>query len=545
LICAGGTGGGVYPALAVHDALKATYPQAETLWVGGEGGMEARLVERAGLPFKAIPAAGLHGVGLLRLPGNLVAILRGILAAKKILAEFKPEAVFFTGGYVAVPMALAGLDLPSLLYVPDVEPGLALKTLSYFARRITVTTEDSRRFFPAKADVQVTGYPVRSELKHWRKALGRQRLGISDEKPVLLVVGGSKGARSINQAILEHLTMLLERFEIIHLTGELDWPTVEAARQQLSEASAKRYHAYPYLHEEMGAALSAADLAVSRAGASILGEFPLFGLPAILVPYPHAWRYQKVNAEMLTKRGAALMIEDAKLKSGLALTVEKLLETPEKLDTMRAAMTSLRAPEAANEIARHLPTKLPGTWSNWPEARMISLTFTFWLLVLIFGLIGVFRGWAKELLVSFSVILALAFNILIQTYVPGVSTLPAQDQTLFWIRSVIVLTLVFFGYQTVGLPRFATKAAREKLQDSLLGFVLGALNGYLIIGAIWFYMAEAQYPFGAYITAPEPGTAMGDAALAMIPYLSPHLLGVPAIYFVAMLAFIFVLVVFI
>lgn len=176
---------------------------------------------------------------------------------------------------------------------------------------------------------------------------------------------------------------------------------------------------------------------------------------------------------------------------------------------------------------------------------MISLTFTFWLLVLIFGLIGIFRGWAKELLVSFSVILALAFNILIQTYVPGVSTLPPQDQTLFWIRSVIVLTLVFFGYQTVGLPRFATKAAREKLQDSLFGFVLGALNGYLIIGAVWFYMAEAQYPFSAYITAPQAGTAMGDAALAMIPYLSPHLLGVPAIYFVAMLAFIFVLVVFI
>lgn len=175
---------------------------------------------------------------------------------------------------------------------------------------------------------------------------------------------------------------------------------------------------------------------------------------------------------------------------------------------------------------------------------MISLTFAFWLLVLLFGLIGVFRGWAKELLVSFSVILALAFNILIQTYVPGVNTLPPQNQTLFWIRSVLVLTLVFFGYQTVGLPRFATKAAREKLQDSLLGFVLGALNGYLIIGAVWYYMAEAQYPF-SYIMPPDQNTEMGKAALAMIPYLSPHLLGVPAIYFVAMLAFIFVLVVFI
>lgn len=340
--------------MAVHDALKSIHPLAEVLWVGGEGGMEARLVERAGIPFKAIPAAGLHGVGLQRLPGNISVILRGIRASEAILTDFKPDALFFTGGYVAVPMALAGWGIPSLLFVPDVEPGLALKTLSRFAKRVTVSTEESRQFFPKKVDTHVTGYPVRPELAHWRKAIGRQRLGIVGEKPVLLVVGGSKGARSINMAVLAHLETLLEQVEIIHLTGELDWPTVESARAQLPAEKARNYHAYPYLHDDMGAALSAADLAVSRAGASVLGEFPLFGLPVILVPYPHAWRYQKVNAEMLARRGAALMIEDAKLKSGLALTVEKLLETPEKLDAMRAAMASLRAPDAAKSIARHL-----------------------------------------------------------------------------------------------------------------------------------------------------------------------------------------------
>jgi uncharacterized membrane protein required for colicin V production len=175
---------------------------------------------------------------------------------------------------------------------------------------------------------------------------------------------------------------------------------------------------------------------------------------------------------------------------------------------------------------------------------MISLIFAFWLLVVFFGLIGVFRGWAKELLVTFSIILALAFNHLLQSYVPGVKTLDPTDITLYWIRVLIVFTLVFFGYQTVALPRFASKAAREKLQDSLLGFVLGALNGYFIMGAVWFYMAEAQYPF-SYITAPDPNTEVGRAALNLLPYLSPHLLGVPAIYFAVMLAFIFVLVVFI
>lgn len=327
---------------------------AEILWVGGEGGMEARLVERAGIPFKTIPAAGVHGVGLKRLPGSLWAILRGIRASETILADFKPDVLFFTGGYVAIPMALAGWNIPSLLFVPDVEPGLALKTLSYFAKRITVSTEDSRQFFAKKTEVHVTGYPVRPELSHWRKAIGRQRLGITGDKPVLLVVGGSKGAHSINQAVLAHLEPLLDLVEIIHITGELDWLIVEAARDELPAEKAARYHIYPYLHDDIGAALSASDLAVSRAGASALGEFPLFGLPAILVPYPYAWRYQKVNAEMLTRQGAALMIEDAKLKSGLLLTIEKLLETPEKLDAMRAAMVSLRAPDAAQSIARHI-----------------------------------------------------------------------------------------------------------------------------------------------------------------------------------------------
>jgi undecaprenyldiphospho-muramoylpentapeptide beta-N-acetylglucosaminyltransferase len=354
LICAGGTGGGVYPALAVHSALKVLHPELETLWVGGEGGMEARLVERASLPFKTIPAAGLHGVAWRQLPGNLKTLARGYFAAQKILAEFKPDVLFFTGGYLAVPMALAGRKIPSLLYVPDLEPGLALKALSYFATRITLTAEESRQFFRKEANLIVTGYPTRRELGNWKKVVARKRFGLRSDLPVLLIFGGSKGARSINQAVLEQLPALLEQVEILHISGELDWPQVEAASETLSKEQAKRYHAYPYLHEDMGAALAAADLVVSRAGASTLGEYPLFGLPAVLVPYPHAWRYQKVNAEMLTKRGAALMMEDARLKSGLLLTLEKLIETPEKLEAMRAAMLALRAPQAAEKIAAQL-----------------------------------------------------------------------------------------------------------------------------------------------------------------------------------------------
>ena len=175
---------------------------------------------------------------------------------------------------------------------------------------------------------------------------------------------------------------------------------------------------------------------------------------------------------------------------------------------------------------------------------MVSLTFTFWMFVILFGIVGMMRGWAKELPVVFSVILALAFNTLLKRYVPVVNTLPDDGQALFWIRTVIVIVLVFFGYQTVALPRFAGKAAREKLQDSILGFVFGGLNGYLVVGTVWFYLDQAAYPF-SYIEAPSPATEMGLAALNMLQVMPPRLLGEPAIYFAVMLAFIFVIVVFI
>ncbi len=175
---------------------------------------------------------------------------------------------------------------------------------------------------------------------------------------------------------------------------------------------------------------------------------------------------------------------------------------------------------------------------------MVSLTFMFWMFVVLFGIIGAMRGWAKELLVVFSLILALAFNHLLEKYVPFINTLPPAGLALFWLRSIIVVVLVFFGYQTVSMPRFASKASREKLQDSLLGFVLGAFNGYLVVGTIWFYLHAAEYPF-PYITAPTDASDLGKAALSLISNMPPRLLGEPTIYFAVMLAFIFVLIVFI
>ncbi len=351
MICAGGTGGGVYPALAVHSALTSLYADVETLWVGSEGGMEADLVKRAGLPYRLIPAAGLHGVGLRALPGNLLQLGRGVLASQRILHGFRPDVLFFTGGYVSVPMAFAGQRIPMLLYVPDIEPGMALKALARFADRITVTAPDSQRYFKQK--VIVTGYPLRPDLANWARYQARTALGLSSNKPTVLVFGGSKGAHSLNQAVLDHLPALLELAEVVHISGQLDWDEVEEAEAGLKSAQKKRYHTFPYMHE-MGKVLAAADLVVSRSGASCLGEFPFFGLPAILVPYPHAWRYQKVNASYLAQHGAAVILDDSRLQEELLDTIKVLLDNPGKRESMKAAMRSLSKPDAAQAIASQL-----------------------------------------------------------------------------------------------------------------------------------------------------------------------------------------------
>jgi len=178
---------------------------------------------------------------------------------------------------------------------------------------------------------------------------------------------------------------------------------------------------------------------------------------------------------------------------------------------------------------------------------MMSLAVVFWMYVILFAIIGGMRGWAKEILVSFSVILALAFIALLEHYVPFIRDvlLVQKSSVLFWLRAVILIMLVFFGYQTVNLQRISGKLTREKLEHAILGIVIGAINGYLIAGTIWFYMSDANYPFGNIISAPPAGTTIATIASNMLRYMPPRLLGIPGIYFAVVVAFIFVIVVFV
>jgi uncharacterized membrane protein required for colicin V production len=156
------------------------------------------------------------------------------------------------------------------------------------------------------------------------------------------------------------------------------------------------------------------------------------------------------------------------------------------------------------------------------------------------------RGWAKELIVAFSVILALTFTTLLDNYIPFIRDVLRPDSPVlyFWLRFVIIVLLVFFGYQTPNIARFAAKMNREKIQDVLLGIFIGALNGYLIVGTVWFFLAQAGYPFKV-ISPPETGSVMEKVALAMLNYMPPKILGIPGIYFAVVISFIFVIVVFI
>jgi UDP-N-acetylglucosamine--N-acetylmuramyl-(pentapeptide) pyrophosphoryl-undecaprenol N-acetylglucosamine transferase len=359
----------VYPALAAVNQLKQTLNVPEIIWVGSRGGMEQALVERAGLTFEAIPAMGVRGKNPVSALRALWMQARGYRHSRRLIRRFQPQAVFVTGGYVCVPVTLAArrAGVPVIIYLPDIEPGLAIKFLARFARRVAVTAPEAQQFFEPGLTV-VTGYPVRADLPllpeqaQSGKVAARQRLGLHVDMPVLLAFGGSRGARSLNQAITGALDDYLPVCQIVHVSGTLDAAWVQARRAALPPELAARYHPFAYLHNDMVAALQAADLVVSRAGASTLGEFPAVGLPAILVPYPYAGAHQARNAAYLARHGAAVVINDADLSGQLQDTVMNLLTNPEKLETMRQASRQLAQPEAAAHLARHIVEV--GTYAN-------------------------------------------------------------------------------------------------------------------------------------------------------------------------------------
>ncbi|MFH1927333.1 MAG: UDP-N-acetylglucosamine--N-acetylmuramyl-(pentapeptide) pyrophosphoryl-undecaprenol N-acetylglucosamine transferase [Chloroflexota bacterium] len=364
MVSGGGTGGHVYPILTVLEAVKQRMDAAgedlQVLYVGGAENIEANLADREGIPFEAIAVGGLRGLPSSTMLRNGLKLARGLMQSMSIMRRYRPDVLFVTGGYVCAPVVTAAWvrGCPALLFLPDIQPGLAVRTLAHLVKEIAVSFEASRAYLPA-GKVVVTGYPVRGSLQRRTKSVARENLGLSQDEPVLLVFGGSRGAHSINVAVAEILTSLVGACEVLHVCGADDLEWLSDLRQGMSSAQRSRYRIYGYLHEEMGDAMAAADLAIARAGAATMGEFPAVGLPAILVPYPYSGRHQEPNADYLVAQGAAVKLDNGLLQEHLWPTVRELLGDSRCLSAMADRAHGLFVSNAADRIAMEI-TRLAG-----------------------------------------------------------------------------------------------------------------------------------------------------------------------------------------
>lgn len=350
-LTAGGTGGHIFPAISVLEALRARQGDGlDVRFFGPTNRGERAMVEPTGVPFEAIPSAAVRGRGPLGLARSGIQLLRGILLAVRKLRGYGPDVVFSTGGYASFPASLAArlLRKPLVVYLPDVKPGWAVRVEQRLATRMATTTDAALAYLPVKKTV-VSGYPVRPEFFAQTREQARSTLGLESESPVLLVAGASQGSRAINDVIFASIPALLRAASVVHITGASDLAEAAALRSGLPGELSDRYHIAAF-RNDLPTAMLAADLAIMRAGASVIGELPAAGLPAILVPGKFAGGHQRDNAKWLEDHGAAEIVEQDNLDL-LAPRTLALLGNPGRLAEMRAAAGALARPNAADDIA--------------------------------------------------------------------------------------------------------------------------------------------------------------------------------------------------
>jgi UDP-N-acetylglucosamine--N-acetylmuramyl-(pentapeptide) pyrophosphoryl-undecaprenol N-acetylglucosamine transferase len=350
LIAGGGTGGHIYPALAVARALRASRPDVELLWVGGHRGLEAEIVPPAGIELRRLALRSLRTVDLslatLVDPFRLAA---SFPQAAALMVRLRPAAVFTTGGYVAIPAmsAAAALGVPTLLWEGNVVPGRSTRATARLATAAAVAFEATCARLTGAC--YVTGTPTRPAVLD--QVAARARLGIDRDARCLLIFGGSQSVRRFDAAVDEALPALARRVHVIHLTGQAAYPAAVQRREALPAADRPRYRPYAFLDAAMADALASADLVVGRAGSSTLAEVTALGLPMVVVPYPHAAGHQRANARVLADAGAALLVEDEAFDGPALLRAVELLDDPERVEAMRSASRRLGRPGAADAVA--------------------------------------------------------------------------------------------------------------------------------------------------------------------------------------------------
>ncbi|MEZ4552399.1 MAG: glycosyltransferase [Dehalococcoidia bacterium] len=344
-LAGGGTGGHTYPSITVGEELRR---RGNTLvYYGTERGPEHALAEAADIPFRGMAASQVRG-GPRRMARGGWNLIRGTRDVASHMRVSHPAALFATGGYAAAPAGLAARRraIPLLVFLPDVHPGWAVRFLNRFATTVACSVDGALPSLPRRKTV-VTGYPVRPQFHEATRDEGQRRFGLDPALPTLLVTGGSLGARAINRAIAAALPRLLQRAQILHICGRQEERWLLDERSRLAPEMCARYHLVAYT-EQMAWAMAAADLAVTRAGASTLGELPMAGLPAIVVP--GEFSDQRLNAAYLEQRGAAIELANDRL-ADLEPIITRLLDDDAERRRMAGAMLGLARPEAAARLA--------------------------------------------------------------------------------------------------------------------------------------------------------------------------------------------------
>jgi UDP-N-acetylglucosamine--N-acetylmuramyl-(pentapeptide) pyrophosphoryl-undecaprenol N-acetylglucosamine transferase len=355
LISGGGTGGHIYPALAIANAWMEKHPGSEILFVGAEGKMEMQKVPEAGYTIKGLPVAGLQRSLTLANLSFPFKLWKSLKMAATIVNEFKPQLVVGVGGYASGPVLYAAQSkgIPTLLQEQNSYAGLTNKILAKKASTICVAYPEMDRFFP-KDKIKVTGNPVRKDLLDLagKRELGLQKFGLDAERKTILVLGGSLGARTLNQALVKHMADLEKAgYQVLWQSGKFYFNDMEAA---LEHAGVTHIHLREFIRE-MDLAYAVADLIVSRAGALSVSELCLVGKPVIFVPSPNvAEDHQTKNANACVKQGAAVLLPDAEAVELLKKTIDALLQDEKQVSSLAENIKKLAMPDAATAIVFEL-----------------------------------------------------------------------------------------------------------------------------------------------------------------------------------------------
>ena len=355
IISGGGTGGHIFPAVSIANAVKAMRPDAKILFVGALGRMEMQRVPAAGYEIKGLPICGFDRKNLLKNVKVLYKIWKSQRMAKQIIKDFRPQVAVGVGGYASGPTLnkAAAMGIPCLIQEQNSYAGVTNKLLAKKAEKICVAYEGMERFFPAEKII-LTGNPVRQALLDTTitREDAIRSFGLDPEKKTILLVGGSLGARTINESMLRHLDLIKESdLQFIWQTGK--FYSAEIA-ERLKDQNLPNLKVTDFI-TDMGAAYRAADLVISRAGASSISEFCLIGKPVILVPSPNvAEDHQTKNALALSTRDAAIYIKDAEAPDILLQTAIETVHDDAKLKSLSENVLKLALPDSANIIAKEV-----------------------------------------------------------------------------------------------------------------------------------------------------------------------------------------------